>query len=216
MNKTTILSTPDEDFQYVHIMRPARLQYCDNDCKRPECHKAIDTETPLLCEAISREDLERAEIKWCAEGVDEILRPQEVYLLGLAFLVIAAEHENRKKYGGKELGEAIYAFLRATREDVSLEKRIAALLLSVIKTHEHFNLGDLETMFGRKITELLENFIPQEGENLEDDQYLMRLRASPSGKLAIHHYKAKLDWLHLTHADRVLGKKWRHCLTLLQ
>lgn len=209
------MDQPLPDGQLVHLLAPSPLQFCDNDCQRSACLRAIQEDTPLLCEALSREDAERIQAQWGTEKLKEVYQADAIYKIGLAFLLIMAEHENRKKYHAEEIAEAIFAFLRVARDDPNYNKRIAVLLLSVLRTREHFNLGDLKEMFGEEIYAILLTLLPLPVEKWDTLAYCTRLKTTPAASLALAFYKAKLDWLTLIapeHNAGAAGKKWRKIL----
>lgn len=206
------------DGQLVHLLTPSPLQFCDNDCQREACLRAIREDTPLLCEALSREDVDRIQTQWGEEKLREVYQADAIYKIGLAYLLVMAEHENRKKYHAQELAEAIFAFLRVARDDPHYDKRVTVLLLSVLRTREHFNLGDLKEMFGEAIYQNLLTLLPRAEEKWDTQAYCLRLKPTPLAPLVTAFYKAKLDWLALVapeHTAGTAGKRWRKALAYL-
>jgi hypothetical protein len=166
---------------------------------------------PLPCEAISFEDFTRVEHKpvFLAK-LKEQYNAQEIFLLGLAILVITTSFENRKKYDVSYLGRALFSYLRAGRVDIGYKKRIIALLHEVLRGDEHFSTDDLQTMFGDEIAETLRVLaLPMTTDNFA------LISAHPLA-YEIYEYvlRAHIDWAQVV-GDSEGEKESRRALNLL-
>lgn len=181
------------DVNLVHILRPAIVPFCDSECERPACREAIMDGTPLLCEAISREDFERAAKNSTLAKLKRQFAAKEIYRFGLAFLVLTTAHENRKKYDPNFLGRAIFAYLRVGRRDDGYQKRIIALLHEVMVEPDHFAWDDLSEMFGSETVEVLKLLLLP----LNPENYFL-LTTNPTA-LEVYEciLRARVDWAEL-------------------